>query len=75
MFDGASNVQLVGRILKVYGPKLIVMPSVEHIVPLFFNEISKIPLVNQIFSAHNMIYSFSFGPASNVPKLTHYGVV
>ena len=32
MFDGASNVQLLGRLLKVHYPKLTVMCGVEHTV-------------------------------------------
>ena len=32
MFDGASNVQLAGRLLKVHYPKLTVMHGVEHTV-------------------------------------------
>ena len=55
MFDGASNVQLGGRLLKVHDPKLTVMRGVEHTVSLFFNDVSKIPIVNQIMSTHNMI--------------------
>ena len=32
MFDGASNVKLAGRLLKVHYPKLTVMRGVEHTV-------------------------------------------
>ena len=35
MFDGASNVQLGVRLLKVHYPKLTVMRGVEHTVLLF----------------------------------------
>ena len=57
MFDGAFNVQLAGRLLKVHYPKLTVMRGVEHTVLLFFNDVSKIPIVNQMISAHKMIYN------------------
>ena len=57
IFYGASNVQLSGRILKVYYPKLTVMRGVEHTVSLFFSDVSKIPIVNQIIYAHKMIYN------------------
>ena len=57
MFDGASNVQLVGKLLKVHYPKLTVMCRVEYTVLLFFNDVSKIPIVNQIISVHRMIYN------------------
>ena len=62
MFDGASNVQLGGKLLKMHYPKLTVMRGVEHTVLLFFNDVSKIPIVNQIISAHKMIYNiFGYG--------------
>ena len=35
MFDGASNVQLAGRLLKVYYTRLTVVLSVEHTLYLF----------------------------------------
>ena len=41
MFDGASNVQLSGRLLKAHYPKLTVMRGVEHAVLLFFNNVLK----------------------------------
>ena len=57
IFDGASNVQLERRLLKVHYTKLTVMCGVEHTMPLFFNDVSNIPIVNQMISAHNMIYN------------------
>ena len=44
MFDGALNVKLAGRILKVHDPKLTVIRGVEHTVSLFFNDVSNILL-------------------------------
>ena len=35
MFDGASNVKIVGRLLNVHYPKLTVMRGVEHTVSMF----------------------------------------
>ena len=57
MFDGASNVQLVGKLLKLHYPKLTFLRGFEHTVSLFFNDVSKIPIVNQMISSHNMIYN------------------
>ena len=57
MFGGASNVQLSGRLLKSYYPKLTFMCSFEHTVLLFLNGVSKIPTVHQIISVHKMIYT------------------
>ena len=62
MFNGALIVQLVGRLLKVHYLKLTVMHGVEHTVSLFFNNVSKIPIVNQMISSHKMIYNiFGYG--------------
>ena len=61
MFDGASNIQLAGILLKVQYPKLTVICGVEHTVSLFFNDVSKIPIVNQMIYAHKMIHDI-FGP-------------
>ena len=57
MFDGASNVQLEGILLKVRYPKLAVMCGVEHTVLLFFNDFPRIPIVSQMISSHKMIYN------------------
>ena len=59
MFDGDSNVQLAGRLLKVNYPNLTVMRGVERTVSLFFNDVSKIPIVNQRISSHKTIVKYS----------------
>ena len=46
MFDGASNMQLEGKRLKLHYPKLTVTRGVEHAVSLLFNDFSKILIVN-----------------------------
>ena len=57
MFDGASNAQFSGELLQIRYPKIIVMRGVEHTVSLFFNYVSKIPVVNRMISAHKEIYN------------------
>ena len=57
MFDGALNVKLAGRLLKLHYQKLIVMRGIEHKMSLFFNDVSKITIVNKIIFAQNMIYN------------------
>ena len=57
MFDGASNVQLAGELLKIHYPNITVMRGVEHTVNLFFNDVSKILVFNQIITAHKEIYN------------------
>ena len=38
-------------------PKFTVMRGVEHTVWSFFNDVSKIPIVNKMNSAHKIIYN------------------
>ena len=69
MFDGALNVQLAGELLKIHYPKITVMRGVEHTVSLFLNDVSKIPVVNQMIKAHKEIYNM-FG--SGIYHKLHY---
>ena len=69
MFDGASNVQLAGELLKIHYPKVSVMRGVQHTVSLFFNDVSKISFVNQMITAHKAIYKL-FG--SGIYQKPHY---
>ena len=57
MFDGASNVQLADELLQIRYPKIIVTCGVENTVSLFFNDVSKTPVVNQMITAHKSIYN------------------
>ena len=57
MFDGVSNVQLAGRLLKVYYPKMTVIRGVEHTV-YFSNDVYKILILHKIIPDHKMIYIF-----------------
>ena len=57
MFDGASNVQISGELLKIHYPKLKVMRGFERTVSLFFNDVSKIPVLNHMITYHKAIYN------------------
>ena len=57
MFDGVLNVQHAVELLKIHYPKITVMPGVEHTVALFFNDVCKIPVLNQMITAHKAIYN------------------
>ena len=60
MFDGASNVQLGGELLKFYYPKLTVMRVVELTVSLFGNYVFSI--VSRMITSHKAICNlFGFG--------------
>ena len=52
MFDGASNVELGGHLLIIHYPKISVVRGVEHTVSLFFDDVSKIPVLNQTSIDH-----------------------
>ena len=56
MFDGASNVQIGGELLKINYPKISVIRGVEHTVSLFLNNFTKISVVNKTITAHKTIY-------------------
>ena len=68
MFDGASNVQLSRRLLKVYYTKLTVMRGIEHTLSLFFNDLSKITIAHQMIYVHKMIHNI-FG--SDIYHMAH----
>ena len=57
MFDGASNVQLVGDLLKNLYPMSTVIRVFEHTVSLFFNDLPKIPISDQIIRPQKAIYN------------------
>ena len=43
--------------MKIYYPKVSVMRGFEHTVSLFFHDVSTIPVLNQIITAHKIIYN------------------
>ena len=55
IFDGAPKVQLAGELLKIHYPNFSVMRGVEHTVSLFFNDVTKIPVMNQMIKDHKSI--------------------
>ena len=67
MFDGASNVQISGELLKIHHPNISVMHGVEHTVSLFFNDVSKIPVVNQMITDHKAKYNLFGSDIYNKP--------
>ena len=52
MFDGDFNVHLGGEFTEFHYPNLTVMHGVNHTVYSFSNDVSKIPIVNKIITAH-----------------------
>ena len=45
-FDGGSNFQLAGRIIRARFPRITVVHGLEHVLSLVFVDISKIPVVH-----------------------------
>jgi hypothetical protein len=60
-FDGASNVQKAGRVLAVHYPRLSVFHGAEHVVNLFFSDISQIPIIHALIVAYRQIQSLMGG--------------
>ena len=46
MFDGALSLHLSGKRLKIHHTKVSVVRGGEHTISLFFNDVSKIRVVN-----------------------------
>ena len=57
VFAGASIVPLGVQLLKIYNTKLTVMHGVKHNVSLFFNSVSKRPIVKYMIPYHTEIYN------------------
>ena len=63
-FDGASNVQKAGAILSAHYPRISCLHGAEHVVSLFFSDISKLPAVNTFIRFYRRIYKW-FGSGSH----------
>ena len=57
MLDGSSNVHFAVELLKIHHPKITVMRVFEQPVSLFFNDVSKIPVVNRMIKSHKAIHN------------------
>ena len=57
MYDGALDLQIGGKLLKIHYRKLTHMLGVKHSFSLFFNNSSNIPIVNRIITTHKEIYN------------------
>jgi hypothetical protein len=61
-FDGASNVQKSGKIMQVHYPRVMVLHGAEHVVSLFFKDLSNIQVVKHQIVRHRFIYRvFGYG--------------
>jgi hypothetical protein len=55
-FDGARNVQKAGKIVQVHYPRVMVLHGVEHVVSLFFKDLSNIQVVKHQIVRYCFIY-------------------
>ncbi len=55
-FDGASNVQKAGHILCAKYPRVTCLHGAEHVVSLFFDDISKIPAIKLLINFYKKVY-------------------
>jgi hypothetical protein len=54
--DGASNVQNAGNIMQVHYPRVMVLHGAEHVVSLFFKDLSNIQVVKHHIVRHHFIH-------------------
>jgi hypothetical protein len=63
-FDGASNVQKAGRILGAQYPRVTCLHGAEHVVSLFFSDISKLSPIKTFIRFYRRVYKW-FGSGSH----------
>ena len=74
MFDWVTNTQIGGELMNFHYQILNVIRGVEHTVSLFFKDVSKVPIVNQIITSHKKIYIYIYlhiSQASFYPKINN----
>jgi hypothetical protein len=63
-FDGASNVQKAGGIISAYYPRVTCLHGAEHVVSLFFSDISKLSPIKTFIRFYRRVYKW-FGSGSH----------
>ena len=56
LFDGASNVQKAGRLIEAKYPQVSVLHGVEHVISLFFADVSKLNFVLYLIINYRRVY-------------------
>jgi len=57
-FDGASNVQKAGEVLSVHYPRAVCLHGAEHVISLYFADISKLPPIKVSIPMNSFVYIF-----------------
>ena len=55
MFDGGSNFQKAGRLMKIQYPRLNVIHGCEHVLDLYFKDIVKIPEIDRLIKMYRLV--------------------
>jgi hypothetical protein len=63
LFDGASNVQKGGRIIEERHPQISCLHGAEHVVSLFFKDVSRLRFVRHLIVNYRRVYRV-FGSGS-----------
>jgi hypothetical protein len=66
-FDGASNVQKAGQILCAKYPRVTCLHGAEHVVSLFFDDISKLPAIKSLINFYKKVYGLFGSGAHHAP--------
>ena len=67
LFDGASNVQKAGRVIEAKYPQVSVLHGVEHVVSLFFADVSKLRFVQFLIMNYRRVYRVFGSGAMHAP--------
>lgn len=63
LFDGASNVQKAGRVIEAKYPQVSVLHGIEHVISLFFSDVSRLPFLQFAIINYRRVYHV-FGSGS-----------
>ena len=63
LFDGASNVQKAGRVIEAKYPQVSVLHGIEHVISLFFSNVSRLPFLHFAIINYRRVYRV-FGSGS-----------
>ena len=66
-FDGASNVQKAGSIIGAIYPRVTCLHGAEHVVSLFFSDISKISSIQDFIRYYCRVYKWFGSGSHHVP--------
>jgi hypothetical protein len=66
-FDGASNVQKAGNIIGAHYPRVTCLHGSEHVVSLFFGDLSKLSAIKAFIRFYRRVYKWFGSGSHHVP--------